>query len=180
MRSMLLAVACALVPTVVTAQAPAEPTAPSHSVTILAGGGNSLGWWGVQAERYLARGAFSAFVGVGRDGDLTHLSSNDNFAFAGGVRAYTSGTENRLFAELSVSQVVADVSIRATVDPSAYPFVRTPRYGPGLQVGYQHISHGGFTLMLSAGYGYALGLRSTSDQRAGQPMAGFGIGYTFH
>ena len=34
--------------------------------------------------------------------------------------------------------------------------------------------------MISAGYGYALGLSNSNGQHAGHALDQFGIGYTFH
>ena len=81
------AVTCALIPAVVVAQTPVEPTTPPREVTILAGGGNSMGWWGIQAERYGPRRVLGICGCGARRRPDAPLSSNDNFAFAGGVRA---------------------------------------------------------------------------------------------
>ena len=64
--------------------------------------------------------------------------------FAAGLRGFTPGDKHRGFLELSISQL-------ALVYGSAKE--RRRLYGPGLQAGYQFVTAGGFTLMLSLGLG---------------------------
>jgi hypothetical protein len=78
-----------------------------------------------------------------------------------------------LFMELSVSEI----AVEGRWDGFG---TRSPRYGPGLQAGYQFTTRGGITAMISAGYGYALGASALNSSSRGQPLAGFGLGYTFH
>jgi hypothetical protein len=126
----------------------------------------TMGWFGGQAERYVARGRASVFAGVGYtpaidDGDPSGAT------FAAGVRGYTGGSRHRGFLEASVSQI--DVEMR--VDG-----VR--RYGPGLQIGYQYVARRGFTMLVSGGVGYPRG----GDEILGSSataLFGFGMGYTW-
>ena len=50
-------------------------------------------------------------------------------------------------------------------------------YGPGLQAGYQFVSRGGFTVMVSLGLGYAPGVPEGESEVGG--MGGLGLGYTW-
>jgi hypothetical protein len=135
--------------------------------TATAGVGNSMGWFGVQGERYLLDERISIFAGVGwtPSVDPGHGSRP---SFAAGLRSFTSGARHRLFVEGSASQVVR--STGGAADGGPY-------YGPGLQAGYQFVSRGGFTFMASIGAGYALGVPRTGDPWA--RVAGLGLGYTW-
>jgi hypothetical protein len=135
--------------------------------TATAGVGNSMGWFGVQGERYLLDERLSIFAGLGW---MPSLGRGDRHgpSFAAGVRSFTSGAKHRLFLEGSASPVVRETAGGA---------VGGPYYGPGLQAGYQFVSPGGFTLMLSLGAGYALGVPRGGDPWA--RVAGLGLGYTW-
>jgi hypothetical protein len=135
--------------------------------TATAGVGNSMGWFGVQGERYMLDERISIFAGVGWVPSLDP-GGGDRPGFAAGLRSFTSGPKHRFFAELSASPVV-----RATGGAAD----GRPYYGPGLQGGYQFVSPGGFTLMASIGAGYALGLPRTGDPWARE--AGLSLGYTW-
>lgn len=110
MRSLLLGVMAAfLIPS---ANLRGQETDPEDStssqpaarrVTALMGVGNDLGWLGGQVEAYFSGDRLSAFVGLGYTpeidtGDPTGVTP------AGGVRAYTAGSNHRVFGEASVSQ----------------------------------------------------------------------------
>ena len=82
-----------------------ESPAPldAREVTLLAGVGNTMGWLGIQAERYFHQERFSVFGGLG------YMPSTDpgyptGFTFAAGARAFTGGKRHRAFLEASVSQ----------------------------------------------------------------------------
>lgn len=135
--------------------------------TATAGVGNSMGWFGVQGERYLLDERLSIFAGLGWAPSVDP-GKRDRPAFAAGIRSFTSGIKHRLFMEASASQVVR--STAGAIDGGPY-------YGPGLQAGYQFVSPGGFTLMASLGAGYALGVPRTGDPWARQ--AGLSLGYTW-
>ena len=135
--------------------------------TATAGVGNSMGWFGVQGERYLLDERLSIFAGLGWSPSVDP-SKRDRPAFSAGIRSFTSGAKHRLFAEGSASQVVR--SVGGAADGGPY-------YGPGLQAGYQFVSPGGFTFMASIGAGYALGVPRTGDPWA--RTAGVGLGYTW-
>ena len=150
----------------------AEPTpgaAPSFSLT--GGVGNALGWYGAQAERYVADGRASFFGGLG------YAYSPDKppdvsgaIAGAGGCRAFFGGRKHRFYIEGSVSLLLREW----TVDESG-SMRGGSRYGPGLQVGYQLVSRKGVTLSTSAGVGYAMGAVTESTTT----MFGFAVGYTW-
>jgi hypothetical protein len=137
----------------------AQTGAPgARNVTLLAGVGNAMGWYGLQAERYF-RDRFSVFAGLGY---TPAYYGTSGIATAGGARLFTGGDKHRGFLEASVSQIaVGGLDQRF--------------YGPGLQAGWQFVSRGGFTLMASGGAGYIL-----SD--VGNPvqvLIGVGLGYTW-
>jgi hypothetical protein len=63
-----------------------------------------------------------------------------------------------------------------------YRFIDGERYGsrlhgPGVQVGYQYVSRGGFTVLASAGIGHLVGV-DPGLSRTG-PVANLGLGYTW-
>ena len=136
-------------------------------VTVTAGSGNALGWLGLQGERYWSRDRLSAFVGAGYTPELDDGDPSGP-TFAAGVRGFTPGFKHRGFLELSVSQL-------ALVYGPAEE--RRRLYGPGLQAGYQFVSAGGFTLMLSLGLGYAPGVPEGESDVGG--MGGLSLGYTW-
>ena len=130
-----------------------------------------MGWLGVAAELYFSGGRFSGFGGLGYtpeidEGDPTGLT------FAAGARAYTLGIKHRAFAELSFSQV-------AITSPPSFLGGGERHYGPGIQLGYQHLRPGGFTFMVSAGVGYALGVDEFVTGSSFGPLLNLGLGYTW-
>lgn len=128
---------------------------------VAVGFGNSLGWLGGQAE-YYARDRLSIFTGLGH----TLLVDKDDPSgptVAVGVRGYSAGVNHRGLIELSYSQV----SVRAPPGDRLY--------GPGLQVGYQHVTDGGFTFLMSVGVGIEM-----DDGAAGtRELTGVSVGYTW-
>lgn len=137
------------------------------SVTVLAGIGNAMGWFGAQAERYVARGRLSGFVGLGYTPSLDP-GDPSGVTVAAGVRGFTHGRRHRGFLELSVCQVAVYAS---SLDNDAR------RYGPGMQAGYQHVSRGGLTFLASLGLGYSI--ETPAGFNAVQPLFGLGFGYTW-
>jgi len=142
-----------------------------RAVTLTLGIGNAMGWFGGQAEWYVANGRASAFVGLGYTvtSDPGHPTGVTG---AGGARIYTRGQHHRLFTELSVSQIRTEW---VTVDGQTFPGAR--RYGPGVQVGYQYISRNGLTGLASIGVGYAVGAIPRADSVG--LLLGLGAGYTW-
>jgi hypothetical protein len=141
--------------------------------TVVAGVGNAMGWFGVQGEKYFQQERISFFVGFG------YTPEDDLFpggpTLAVGVRGFTSGSKHRAFLEASVSQVT-------TTKYAAHPPDGQRLYGPGLQVGYQYTAAGGFTLMASAGAGYAVGQELIEPLDEPDPiyaLIGLGLGYTW-
>ena len=149
------------------AQAQAAPgEIPEPLVTVTAGVGNAMGWFGAQAERYVTHGRLSVFGGLGYTPSVDAFDP-EGLTLAAGVRGYTAGLKHRGFAEASVCQV-------ATLSDQEHP---TRFYGPCGQLGYQFASRGGFTVLLSLGVGYALG--GLAQGHRGQGLLGFGLGYTW-
>ena len=166
MRSLMI-LALAVVPLAqADAQAVAESAAP-RSTTVTSGIGNSMGWLGLQAERYLQRERFSVFGGIGYL-PKSDLGDTSGVAFAGGLRTFTSGPRHRGFLEFSVSQVAYRVA--------CFEQCRS-YYGPGVQAGYQFVSRRGLTALASLGVGYAPGIPD-GETKAGL-LAGLGLGYTW-
>jgi hypothetical protein len=137
----------------------------SRTYTATAGVGNSLGWFGVQGERYVLDERLSIFAGLGYAPGLGGGAYRPTFA--AGIRSFTSGYRHRLFLEASASRLVT-----TSAGPAGGRY-----YGPGMQGGYQFVSPGGFTLMASLGAGYALGVPRGNDPWASQ--VGVSLGYTW-
>lgn len=146
---------------------PAQAAAPVRTVTVTAGVGNSMGWYGAQAERYFGPDRFSAFIGAGYTFSMDQ-GEPSGLTFAGGLRGYTAGFKHRGFLEASVSQIY-------TEDLGLEPGRRL--YGPGLAAGYQFASRGGFTVVASLGVGYAPGVGDGHTKFGG--LASLGLGYTW-
>jgi hypothetical protein len=146
---------------------PAQEAAPLRVVTVTAGIGNAMGWFGAQGERYFGPDRLSAFIGAGYTPSLDQFDPSGP-TFAAGLRGYTAGFKHRGFLELSVSQIFTEVNA----------FERGRRlYGPGLAAGYHFASRGGFTLMTSLGLGYAPGVDDGQSKVGG--LANLGLGYTW-
>jgi hypothetical protein len=166
MRSLMILALAVVPPAQAEAQAVAESTAP-RSMTVTSGIGNSMGWLGLQAERYLQSERFSVFGGIG------YLPKSDpgdtsGIAFAGGMRTFTSGARHRGFLEFSVSQL----AYRLACFEQCHSY-----YGPGVQGGYQFVSRRGFTVLASLGVGYAPGIPD-GETKVGE-LVGLGLGYTW-
>jgi hypothetical protein len=150
------------------AQVEAQRMLPAQRfMSLTAGVGNSMGWFGAQGERYFADERLSVFLGIGY---TPRLDQDDPTGptLAAGLRSFTSGDKHRAFLEGAVSQVLVQT------DPLSGG---NRLYGPGLQGGYQYVSHGGFTLMASLGVGYALAAPHGVDPWGAQ--LGVGFGYTW-
>jgi hypothetical protein len=128
-----------------------------RKVTATAGVGNAMGWFGGQAEYYVARDRASLFAGLGYTLEVDE-GDPSGATFALGARGFTPGLKHRGFLELSISQI----AVRSDFFGDGDRF-----YGPGAQAGYQFVSRGGFTLMASLGAGHA------------HALAGLGLGYTW-
>jgi hypothetical protein len=145
-----------------------QRTVPLFSVT--AGEGNSLGWAGLQAERYVKDGRVSIFLGLG----YVPSSSEDpnlpsGVAGAGGFRVFSGGRRHRAFVEASVSEVAREWSAGA-----GSSIQQSHLYGPGAQLGYQLILNNGFTVAASLGAGYAVSAQTEHVHL----LAGISLGYT--
>ena len=158
----------ATLPSVLGAQVEAQRIFPAQRfMSVTAGVGNSMGWFGAQGERYFADERVSVFLGLGYTPRFDRGDPSGP-TFAAGLRSYTSGAKHRAFVEGAVSQVLVEND----------PFNGSDRfYGPGLQGGYQYVSFGGFTFMASLGVGYALAVPHGVDPWGAQ--VGVGFGYTW-
>jgi hypothetical protein len=146
---------------------PAQEAAPLRVVTVTAGVGHAMGWYGAQGERYFGPDRLSAFVGAGYT-PSTDQDEPSGPTFAAGLRGYTAGFRHRGFLEASVSQIFTQTH---AVEPGRR------LYGPGLAAGYQYAARGGFTLMTSLGLGYAPGVEG-GYTKVGM-LANLGLGYTW-
>src|SRR5215217_7157814 len=97
-----------------------EATATRRIATVTAGIGNTMGWLGLQGERYFAHDRLSAFLGVGFTPNVDEASGP---TFALGCRGYTPGVKHRGVLALSGSQLFIESG--GIQDPSRL-------YGPGL------------------------------------------------
>ncbi|MDT8368138.1 MAG: hypothetical protein RQ745_02950 [Longimicrobiales bacterium] len=145
----------------------------SRRLTVTGGVGNAMGWLGVQAERYFHRERISAFGGLGYT-PSTDTNDANGATFAAGLRGYTPGRNHRGFLELSVSQVAIEDTVHFD-EFRRFTFDEDRLYGPGASVGYQYAANGGFTLMVSAGVGYAIGADFDNSL---QPLVNLGFGFT--
>jgi hypothetical protein len=149
---------------------PAQESSPGilpRLISVTAGVGNAMGWFGAQGEHYLGDERVSVFVGLGY---TPRFDQNDvrGLTFAGGLRGFTRGDKHRAFLEGSLSQLIVE---SGALGPSRR------LYGPGLQAGYQFVARGGFTVMASVGLGYAPGVARRVDGWAG--LLGLAAGYTW-
>lgn len=145
--------------------AEARPSPRRFSLT--AGLGNMFGGFGVSLERHLAAERLSVAVGFG---GLPETDQNPGtLAGAAAVRAFTAGARHRAFAELSASLIA--IGYR-DLGFGRYENVRR-HYGPGLAAGYHYTAAGGFTVLVAAGAGWAVG-----PDRI-EPILTLGAGHTF-
>jgi hypothetical protein len=145
----------------------AQETDGERIATVTAGIGNTMGWLGLQGERYFARERLSAFLGLGYTPSLDQGDAS-GLTFAAGVRGFTTGVKHRGFLALSVSQLFIENGPGED---------RSRLYGPGVEAGYQFASQGGFTAMLGVGVGYAPGM--PDGESAIGSMIEVGLGYTW-
>ena len=146
---------------------PAQASDPLRVVTVTAGVGNAMGWYGAQGERYFGPDRLSAFVGAGYTPSLDQYEPSGP-TFAAGLRGYTAGFRHRGFLEASVSQLFTE--------SNALEEGRR-LYGPGLAAGYHYAARGGFTLMTSVGLGYAPGVEDGYTKVTA--LVNLGLGYTW-
>jgi hypothetical protein len=150
------------------AQQLAEST-PQRIATVTAGIGNSMGWLGLQGERYFAGDRASAFLGLGYTPSIDQ-GDPSGLTFAAGLRGYTAGFKHRGFLEASVCQIFVETGFGFGEENSRL-------YGPCAQAGYQFASRGGFTTMVSFGVGYAPGV--PEGESGFGALVNLGLGYTW-
>ena len=129
---------------------PAQPPA-TRQASVAVGLGNTVPGIGVSVEKYISGGQASIFGGAGYVPDSYDGRGAKGAAVAAGLRAYTRGRKHRAFAELSISPVAVEVAPEGSGLRG-----RTISYGSSLSVGYNMVTHGGFTLALSTGVGQAM------------------------
>lgn len=139
---------------------------PDRRMTVLIGVGNTLGWFGGQAETYFSGDRMSGLLGLGYTPEF-EPGDGSGMTVAAALRAFTAGSNHRAFAEASISQV-------GTTSPDGGRY-----YGPGLQVGYQFVADGWFTLLVSGGAGVALGVPEYVSGSHVNPLLNIGVGYTW-
>jgi hypothetical protein len=144
-----------------------DVTVSPRTATVTAGIGNTMGWLGIQGERYFARERLSAFLGFGYTPSIDQGDPSGP-TFAVGFRGFTTGVKHRGFLALSVSQLLVE---------SGFGGDGRRLYGPGVEAGYQFASRGGFTAMVGAGLGYAPGVPEGESGFAS--MIELGLGYTW-
>jgi hypothetical protein len=144
-----------------------ESDAAPRVATVTAGIGNTMGWLGLQGERYFAHERLSAFLGLGYTPSIDQ-GDPSGATFAVGLRGFTAGVKHRGFLALSVSQLFVESGF--TEDGSRL-------YGPGVEAGYQFTSRGGFTALVGLGVGYAPGVPD-GESEVGS-MIELGVGYTW-
>lgn len=178
MRCMLAVSASALLalPAVSVAQARQETQPDSLAtphVTVTAGMGTSMGWYGAQTEWYVWPGRLSVFGGLGYTFRVM-AGHPEGLTYAGGARLYTRGVKHRGFVALVVGQLVT------TVNDSPFPggtAVGERHYGPALMGGYQRIADTGFTFVVALGIGYAPPTHESGSLVT--PALDLGFGYTW-
>lgn len=150
--------------------AEAIPAEPAPAVTLLAGVGTSLGWYGGQLAGTLRGTRLALFAGLGYtpeygDGQPTGLT------FAVGVRRYVASQPHQGYFGLALAQLV-------TVSESGPGVGDGERlYGPALLGGYQYTSGSGFTVLAGVGVGYAPGFDDWNPPLV--PALDLGLGYTW-
>ncbi len=76
-------------------------------MSLTAGVGNAMGWFGAQGERHSADKQLSMFIGLGYTSRLDRGDPTGP-TFAAGVRSFTAGVKHRAFLEGGLSQVLVE------------------------------------------------------------------------
>jgi hypothetical protein len=166
LRSCCVGLVLALAPALAGAQNPAA----TPRASLMVGLGNDFGWFGALGSAYLTH-RIALFAGLGFTPELDP-GDPSGLTVAAGVRGFTRGLRHQGFLEVGVTQVCVETSLTPLAG------IRGRRlYGPSIQAGYQYLSRGGFTALVSGGGGYSLGEPVTGSRF--QPVVGLGLGYTF-
>lgn len=152
--------------------AAAQQPATTRTVTVAAGVGTSVGWYGVQLEPYLLGGRASLVLGAGYTPELTD-GDPSGATFAVCARAYTSGVKHRALGGLCYAQIVTTT---ARLGPTTIEAER--HYGPALLVGYQYTAASGFTVLAAGGIGIAPDAPG-DDSSPIFPALDLAVGYTW-
>ena len=166
-RSLLLA---ALAGAALVSSLPAQDLPAPPKATLMAGVGNSLGWFGMGGELFVGD-ARRVSVAGGLGYAIGDSEFDGTVAGAVALRGFTRGVKHRGFLEASVSLLAMELTT-----PDLVTFDQRNAYGPALVAGYRFTSRGGFTFMASGGLGYAPSLE-VEDQAV--PVVNIGFGYTW-
>lgn len=135
-----------------TASATVSAQSPSHreepSLTVLAGVGTTMGWFGGQVSGVLPGTGVALFAGLGYTPGYSD-GRPSGATFAVGARRYFSSRPHQGYVGLALAQLV-------TVWEESPFGERSDRlYGPALMGGYQYTAGSGFTVLAGLGVGYA-------------------------
>ena len=144
----------------------------TRQASLAVGVGTNVPGAGLSAEKYLADGRFSIFAGVGYLFDTYDGRGATGAGVAAGLRAYSGGLKHRVFGEVSFSPVAVEVAPQGSGLRG-----QAISYGPGASVGYNLVTHGGFTLSLSAGTGRAV--TGPSNVHGTEFLSSVALGHTW-
>ena len=144
----------------------------TRQASLAFGVGNDVAGVGLTAEWYYGDSRFSVFAGGGYVYDSHDGRGATGAGAAAGLRAYSSGRKHRMFAEVSFSPVAVEVAPEGSGLRG-----ETICYGPGASVGYNLVTHGGFTLSLSAGVAQAV--TGPSNVNGAYLLSTMALGYTW-
>ncbi len=139
-----------------------------RTATVLAGGGNSFGWFGANGSFYLSDSRWAVHGGLGY-APSSAAGHPSGVAWAAGVRRYTAGPGSQWFVGLLYGLIATVSEGRPDPPPGEWA------YGPALVGGWQHTAGSGFTFLASLGIGYAV----TTDDPPVLPAVDIGFGYTW-
>ena len=148
------------------------PGAPTRQASLAVALGSDVAGVGLSAEKYLAGGRLSVFAGAGYIFGSSDGRGATGAGAAGGLRVYSGGQKHRVFGEASFSPVAVEVAPEGSGLRG-----ETISYGPGVSVGYNLVTSGGFTLALSVGVGQAV--TGSSDAHGTEPLSSIALGYTW-
>lgn len=147
-------------------------------MAVIAGVGNSLGWFGAQGEWYFTQ-SLSAYLGSGYTPGDDPLDAT-GATFAAGARAYLGGSNHRFVVDLGLSQVRLLEGFVARRNgeplPGSLPQQGRRDYGIGGQIGYSWVSNSGFTALFTTGFGYPIQGKNLGQY---ERLYSLGFGYTW-
>lgn len=142
-----------------------------RAATVLAGGGNSFGWFGTNVSLYLSDGRWSVHGGLGYALAVSPPEGHPSgVAWAAGVRRYTAGFRSQWFVGLLYGLLVTTSGSRPNPPPGEWG------YGPAVMAGWQYAAGSGFTFLVSLGAGHPV---TAEVDVALIPAFDIGFGYTW-